>query len=380
MRVVEHVQPPSRGFSMPLDRSALNRADRILTINGAKSPNGAVLRYLHEVNLRMPLIHAACTMAADSGVSQLEGMLLALTAGSFTGKSYCMAQIEADERFQPRLVDGQPVTPMVVINAPSPCTLLTLGTQLLDKLGWIGTYPDRLHKVWYHVRKLLIARGVMVIMINEFHNLIVARTPNEVRQLAQALKGVLVGDVIVRAPSSSSDAKIVNNPPSRFPVFVFAGGTDLMRAITDNVSDPLILEVARRSVTLSFSEIPIDRASNGLIRYRGMEKFLTTLEREMGFPPDPRLTEAPIHARHYKAGNRYFGRVACIIKNAALLSVMNGSKMPPFDYLPAAFADLYKLPAKKNPYLVADIDSVDFPPLPDELERRADSKGHVHVA
>jgi hypothetical protein len=370
-----HVAWRPRGFSMPLGEVELRKSRRAAEIEAARSPNGAVLTYLREIERRKPLIHATCTARGTLGSSSLEAMLFALAAPTFTGKSFTMAALEGDPYFQPRFEDGRYVTPLLVVNAPSPCPLTTLGTELLNQLGWVGAYPDRRHKVWHAVRQLMIAKGVMAIIINDFHNLILGRKRSEIVELAMALKAILVGDVIVRAPGASKDSVIVNNPPYRFPVFIFAGGTDVIRIITDNMKDPVIIETARRSLTLQFSEIPCSRGEGGRMVFKSMPQFIDTLQKEMGFQPDPRLVSYDMQKRHYKAANRFYGRVACVLKKAATLSVLDGDVRPPHDYLAEAFAELYKARPAKNPYLVADIDSIGFPQTADELERKLRQRG-----
>lgn len=369
-----------RGFSMPLGETELRKSRRAAEIEAARSPNGAVLSYLAQVQRRRPLIHATCTSRGTIGSSNMEAMLIALAAPTFTGKSHTMAALEGDPFFQPRIEDGRAVTPLVVINAPSPCPLSTFGTELLKQLGWVGPYPDRRHKVWHAVRQLMIAKGVMAIMVNDFHNLILGRKQSEIVELAMALKAILVGDVIVRAPEGGKGSAFVNNPPYRFPVFIFAGGTDIIRVITDNMRDPTIIETARRSLTLHFTEIPCSRGNDGHMVFKGMPQFIDTLQKEMGFEPDPRIVEYDMQKRHYKAANRYYGRVACILKRAATLSVLDGDVRRPHDYLAEGFAELYKAAPDKNPYLVADIDSIGFPQTADEMDRLQRTKGNPNAS
>lgn len=379
MELAFQSEAPARGFAEDLDEEDVAASAKVHRIEAARGMNGNVVRVSEAYSRLRKEIRANCVMPPRPG-HHPEGRLMALVAPSFSGKSYCLGLLEADPRLKPHEREGLAVRPMVSILAPSPCTLITLGLALLDALGFVGTPPTKVHLIWHAVRRQMIALGVMLFVIDEFHNAITGRKHVEIQTLAAALKGILTGTTIVSAPERERAAirRIVNDDSLRHPVFLLVAGTSKVRTITADLKDEIIEQVARRSRQIEFDEIPVVRdEETGVLTHVGLPDFVKQLYDAMGFDPDERMTSLDMLKRHCKAGSRQLGRVACILKLAGILSVQGGEKKPPVEYLGDAFEEIYKTGASRNPYLVADVDSIGFPPSPDEVRRAAErSAGH----
>lgn len=183
----------------------------------------------------------------------------------------------------------------------------------------------------------------------------------------------MVGSTIVPAPPTKieAEARAINRPKERHPVFVMAAGTDEIHEVVRVFRENAAEQSSRRAIELTLDEIPLKRIKNGPRAgqpfYFGLPEFIEALQQAIGFNVNPRLVELDMLKRHYKAGSRHWGRVAFIVKRAARLLLRErrrntGRQLA--DYFAPAFAQIYKLPPERNPYLVADVDAAAFPPSP----------------
>lgn len=159
---------PKRGYAQPLSPEQLEHSVRLAAIHSAYCVNGATNSFSIFLEGLIPEMHSVCVQPHSPGAKPPEGDFIALIAPSFTGKSQCISMVENHPMLQDHFQGEFLVKPMISISAPSPCTLRTLGHELLNALGWVGRYPSTQHMVWHHVRHLLIAYGVMIVVIDEF--------------------------------------------------------------------------------------------------------------------------------------------------------------------------------------------------------------------
>lgn len=344
-------------------------------VDGAHTPNGNVLRMEAAFESLMQDIEAANL----PGVWPTpDGRALAMTAPSFSGKSHVLDRLEADHRLRLGEDDGVPTRPFLKVVVPSPCNLKTLGLAFLISLGAdTRRQLTDVFLIWHAVRRQLIAQGVLLILIDEFQNILVGKSLLDLDKLAAALKAILVGEPIVLPPDDAVPAvkRVVADGSERYPVSLLITGTPVVGKFADDFSNEHREQFSRRCEEIAFTKIPwvrLDSSASGSAasatdasEFRGLSKFIDTLVSAMGFSIDPGLLEAEGQKRFYKAGSRHFGRVAHLLKQAAKLAVKQGRGMITREHLAHAFETIYRTGPDRNCFLVSDIDACPFPPGPE---------------
>jgi hypothetical protein len=358
-----------RRFAVAPSAAVLVLAEKLNRIDAAHTPNGNVLRMQDAFKSLMEDIEAAI----QPGVWPTpDGRALAMTAPSFSGKSHVLDRLEADERLRLGEEDGIPTRPFLKVVVPSPCNLKTLGLAFLSALGAdTRRQLSDVFLIWHAVRRQLIAQGVLLILLDEFQNILVAKTNPDLDKLAASMKAILVGEPIVPPPDDASPAvkRAVADNSERYPVSMLIAGTPAVGKFVDDFSTEHREQFSRRCEEVAFAQIPWIRASgpaggaaSDTSEFRGLAKFTKSLLSAMDVQIDPILLEADGQKRFYKAGSRHFGRVAHLLKLAAKLAVKRGRGVIMREHLAQAFETIYGTGPDRNCFLVADIDACQFPP------------------
>ncbi|CAN7346751.1 TniB family NTP-binding protein [Phyllobacterium sp. LjRoot231] len=354
---------------------------RLRQIHNAHCTNGNIRRVDHELEKLLKRVAATCRTNIDPPdipPNEKEGYAMVITAPSFAGKSHCLNRIAKDPRLKPYMLDGVQRLPLLRIEAPSPCVLRTLGLEIFRTLNPAATkVPEKVHLIWHAVRQLLIAHSVLVMQINEFHNVMIGRTQTEIEELVTALKSVMVGTTIVQPPDGEDDRtrRLVDDQGELYPVFLILAGTPSTKEVTNNRTTEHFVQFSRRCVGVDFREIPARRDEEGRPKFVGMPEFLSTAQKEMGLETDPRLETIDMQKRFYKASAKHFGRVMCLLKTAAEEAALAGKGHAPYEHLANAFERLYQTGDAGNCFLVADIDRCPAPPDPRSLRLVAQARG-----
>jgi hypothetical protein len=345
--------------------------DRLNRIEAAHVVNGNYLRIRRAFEDLLTDVEAAT--AADAQPTP-EGRALVITAPSFCGKSHVLDRLVLDGRLVPFEDYGVQRRPFLWVRAPSPCNLKTLGLAFLKALGaTLGRNLTDTYLIWHAVRCQLLAQGVLVVLIDEFHNVLVGKNRDELDKLSAALKALVVGETIVLPPDTAPASFVTPvTERERTPVFLVLAGTEKVGAFASDFSTEDREQFARRCTQAPFEEIPIRRNQvDGGLQFTGLKEFLQRLSDEMGVPLAPDLLSDNGLARVHKAGSRQMGRAALLLKDGARLSVRRNQPEVTTRHLAQAFEDLYKTGPLRNCFLVVDIDNCAYPPSPRAKDGRA---------
>lgn len=359
-----------RRFAVPPSASKIMLLNRLNRIDAAHVVNGNFLRIKQAFEGLL-----TDTEAAEVGGAKPmpEGRALVITAPSFCGKSHVLDRLVLDERLSPFEDYGVRRKPFLWVRAPSPCNLKTLGLEFLAALGArLGRQLTDVYLIWHAVRCQLIAQGVLIILIDVFHNVLVGKNWVELDRLAAALKSLLVGDAIVLPPESApaNFAAAVTDRGERYPVWLVLAGTEKVESFTRDYSTEDREQLSRRCEPLPFGEIPVKAGPDGLPEFQGLGQFIEKLCEAMGIPIAEELSSPDGRKRFYKAGSKQMGRAALLLKNGARLSVKANKPVITRQHLAQAFEDLYKTGPIANCFLVSDIDKCAWPPSPRAKDNR----------
>ena len=374
-------RPRQRRFAVAPDAAVLALAEKLNRIDGAHTPNGNVKRMELAFKSLMQDIEAAI----QPGVWPTpDGRALVMTAPSFSGKSHVLDRLEADDRLKLGEEDGVPTRPFLKVVVPSPCNLKTLGLAFLSALGAdTRRQLTDVFLIWHAVRRHLIAQGVLLILLDEFQNVLVAKTNPDLDKLAASMKAILVGEPIVPPPDDASPAvkRAVADSSERYPVSLLIAGTPVVGKFTADFSTEHREQFSRRCEEVAFAKIPWIRSdgpaggpASATGEFRGLAKFIRSLLSAMDVRIDPILLEADGQKRFYKAGSRHFGRIAHLLKQAAKLAVKQGRGMVAREHLAQAFETIYRTGPDRNCFLVADVDECPYPPGPGDSEKSRSRK------
>jgi hypothetical protein len=370
-----------RRFAVAPSASVLARAEKLNRIDGAHTPNGNVMRMEAAFESLLEDIEAAiqpCVWPTP------DGRALVMTAPSFSGKSHVLDRLEADDRLCLCEQGGVQTRPFLKVVVPSPCNLKALGLAFLSAMGAdTRRQLTDVFLIWHAVRRQLIAQGVLLILLDEFQNILVGKNLLELDKLAAALKAMLVGEPIV-PPPEDTDARVqraVADSSERYPVFLLIAGTPVIGKFAADFSNEHREQFSRRCHEIAFAKIPWIRSgdsssgsASGTSEFRGLLKFINALLSAMDVQVDPTLLEADGLKRFYKAGSRHFGRVAHLLKQAAKLAVKQGRGLIAREHLAQAFETIYRTGPDRNCFLVPDIDACPFPPGPEDEEKSRSRK------
>jgi hypothetical protein len=82
--------------------------------------------------------------------------------------------------------------PLVTVTVPAPCTLKTLGMNILREIGYPIARDMKEHLVWARVHDHLPHAGVLLLHLDEMHNLTDGANIGQLNNIRKALKGLMV--------------------------------------------------------------------------------------------------------------------------------------------------------------------------------------------
>jgi hypothetical protein len=120
-----------------------------------------------------------------------EGRALVVVGDSGAGKTTSLERLFQDHPAFPGYGTLGSGCPLVSIDVPGPCTLKQLGRELLAVLGYplVAERPE--HVVWEMVRALLERLGVLVLHLDEAHNVIRDANVDQSIRIRKTLKSLL---------------------------------------------------------------------------------------------------------------------------------------------------------------------------------------------
>jgi hypothetical protein len=375
---------PKRRLGIQLTASRAAVLERLRTLRTVHADNGNYLRISRAFDAFLTEVEALLSAEdsdhlpddADGDVRGVpEGRALVITAPSFCGKSHLIDRLVTDERLRSVEEYGVRVRPFLAVRAPSPCNIKTLGLAFLKALG---ADPGRkvldTYLIWHAVGRHLVAQGVSVVLIDEFHNVLVGKNRDELDKLAAALKSLLTGEIVIGLPETApaSFAATVNDTSARSPVFLVLAGTRRVNSFTSDFSTEDREQLSRRCENHPFREVPVKNSGDdGAQQFTGLKDFVELLTAKIGIPIAPELLSEDGQKRFYKAGWKHLGRVAHLLKTAARIAILTDAQTISPNHMAKAFELLYKTGPLRNCFLVVDIDACAFPPAPWQSEGRA---------
>jgi hypothetical protein len=260
----------------------------------------------------------------------IEGNCLVIYGASGAGKSHILKQFRQMKELRSFETDEGRQLPMLMIEAPAPCTLSTLGRQILSGLDYEVETRLSETEIWNRVSAQLIAQGVGILVIDEMHNVLAGRNILERRKIAMTLKAHLVSE--------------------EWPLQVVLSGLPAASNFIKRYS-----ELRRRTFFLELNKLHPTTDSKLL------DIFLKGLEKELRFPQPSRLSESDMPERLMLATLGYVGRIAYLVQEAAIVATVNNSKSIEPGHFGYVFERHWNFGPKRNPFLIPNVK--DFAPI-----------------
>jgi len=263
---------------------------------------------------------------AANGNRDGRGILITGPAGS--GKSHVIRRFRAREELAPYEMETGEGTarPIIFINAPSPCTLKALGSEILTELTGVATRPNMLsHMIWQRIRRQLIANRTKFLVIDEIHHVLQRKNDIEAENISETFKNVM------------------QNPD--WPINLILGGMTKAHVLTRNNE-----QFGRRVEIVDIAPVADNDAG-----YAEIAGYLERLVPRLEFSGDFTLHEGDMPLRFHRATGGYLGGVFNVVKTAAHMALdLDGSVITRQDLAEAVKA-IYKvsLPGE-NPFLVSN--------------------------
>ncbi|BBU63064.1 hypothetical protein MSC49_29990 [Methylosinus sp. C49] len=281
---------------------------------------------------------------------EAEAFGLVIRGVSGVGKSHTMKHLIecGDPRLAAYSDEFGDVRPVVYVRAPAPCDLTTLGIELYFKLTGKRLSPrGRPAEIWSRVRPALYNTGVCVIFIDEMHHVFLGKTHDQRENLMSTLKGLLQG-----VDDEELAALLGPLPPTvdPYPIgLVMAGLPSLKRLIA--LDDQLRMRCRFKAFA------PLRTTARDQAK---LKAFIEFYAKGIGFTPVPKWTDPDMLLRLTKASGGYRGRIALLIKQAAMLAINRGLTSIE-DWKPLfaeCFEDIWETGSAKNPFLVPDVTKI----------------------
>lgn len=256
---------------------------------------------------------------ADAGI---DGHCLVIHGRTGAGKTHILGQLRKHTDLQQEATPEGPYRPLLQVVAPAPCTLSTLGLQILHRLKYRPRKKLRENEVWDRVVANLAAQGVAILVIDEMHNVLTGRNVVEREKIAMTLKSLMVSE---------------DNP-----IQLVLSGLPGVTTFIDKWK-----EVKRRSHFLELTPlVPVKD-------HKKLLSFLTGLEERIAMPTCG-FTEGDMPERFMMASRGYVGRMSYFVQEAATFALAADDPLMK-EYLGEAYKRPYAVNAKANPFLIANI-------------------------
>jgi hypothetical protein len=82
--------------------------------------------------------------------------------------------------------------PLVTVSVEAPCTLKSLGTSILRKIGYPSVREREANEVWARVRRMLVEEGVLILHFDETHNLTDVADIKQIGIIRKTFKSLMV--------------------------------------------------------------------------------------------------------------------------------------------------------------------------------------------
>lgn len=267
-----------------------------------------------------------------------EGSCMVVHAATGAGKTHLLNRLLKRPELVPSEDDEGPIRPLLYVRAPSPCNLGTLGRVLYKKLtGTELSKSTRTDDIWQRLAYQLYGQRVSVIVIDEFHHVLVNPTTHVRRATVNTVKSLVQPD-----PMGS----LLPEASQPYPFQVVLSGIPLVDGVVNTDA-----ELSRRAQRFAIQ--PLAATEEGL---KDMGRFLRAVERLLAFPRASGLDDADMVRRFMKASRGYRGRAMHLLKEAAFMAIDQAA--PCIDrrrHLAEIFRATTDLGPRANPFLVADV-------------------------
>lgn len=311
-------------------------ARRLLTeIDAMHVPNGD---FLTSAEFLKRLV-----MNAQTG---LPAQAFVITGPTGSGKSHVLEIFRGQDIFKTCEDEEGTIQPLVHVVAPSPCTLKTLGAEILLTMTGEPS-PVRLHEheIWNRVRAQLKGQRTAILLLDELHHVLIGRQDQERTKISETLKNLM---------------QIPDNP-----VQLVLAGVPALKEFTKKYP-----QLHRRCRHFTF-----ERVLPGQAGVDQIEGFLALLETKMpeGFTANLRKDDLP--ERLAVAADGYLGGIATIVKAACRRAVQDEFDTVEIEDFADEFRDIHECGPEHNPFMELNIKS-EKPPQPGgDTSRKTRLKG-----
>jgi Cdc6-like AAA superfamily ATPase len=263
--------------------------------------------------------------AAREGKS---GYAIVITGESGSGKSHVVDRFCEQEIFDPFEENPEEgfTTPLVHVQAPAPCTLITLGRAIYRKLTGEDLMEGlKEHVIWDRVRAQLKGQAVSILVIDEMHHVLIGKSQEEHRKVAETLKNILQKD--------------------DWPVHMVLAGMPTLKVFCEN--HPQLRRRCRFKT--------IKPVSNDQKGHEQIAKYMELLRSKL--PPEltANFNVGDFPERIRLASEGLLGRVAMFVKLAALLAVDRRHREITVTHFADEYEVIYECGDRRNPFKASDL-------------------------
>lgn len=273
----------------------------------------------------------------DRVEAEIEGRCVVMIGRTGAGKTHIIRQLIKRSDLQPIDEEEGLYRPLLLVTAPAPCTLRTLGSNILKALT--DEDPARSlkeYEVWERVRANFAAQRVAILVIDEMHNVLTGRNTPERAKIAQTLKMLMVDR---------------DNPMQ-----IVIAGLPKLRDFVKNHR-----ELHRRHHFIDLARLDPVKDSDKL------EQFLTGLEGCLGLKKGE-FTNGAMPERFFAASRGLLGRVAFFAQEAAVIAASLNRPKEVVKFLETAYERCYACGKGANPFAMPNVRTLKIPKSELELD------------